>query len=160
MGSDSKSILFPCPRCGTGRGEGGLRCPSCGWHPDAIASVAPKPPVKPTARPYSMKVATLIGCLTILPCAYIVLFFLAILGMVSGFIDPSEATFVRLFFMHFGMILVSWCLVGFYVVHLVSRSDVDSNQKALWAVVLLLANLFAMPFYWYLHIWKPASAGE
>lgn len=29
-------ILFPCPSCGVGRGQGGIACFECGWDPDAV----------------------------------------------------------------------------------------------------------------------------
>jgi type II secretory pathway component PulM len=34
---------------------------------------------------------------------------------------------------------------------------VSADKKALWAVVLFLGNIFAMPVYWYLYLWRPLS---
>ena len=31
-------------------------------------------------------------------------------------------------------------------------------MKALWAIVLFLGNIFAMPVYWYLYIWKGSQS--
>ncbi len=39
--SSPETVLFPCPRCGTGRGEGGVPCKQCGWDPNA--PIAPNP---------------------------------------------------------------------------------------------------------------------
>jgi len=43
-------------------------------------------------------------------------------------------------------------LVAVYVVHLFTTDRVPQEKKALWAVVLLAANAFAMPAYWYIYI--------
>lgn len=44
-------------------------------------------------------------------------------------------------------------LTVFYLTH-VLRSRFKTDEKALWALVLLMANAFAMPVYWYLYIWR------
>ncbi len=31
---------------------------------------------------------------------------------------------------------------------------VEGDKRAVWAVVLFLGNLVAMPVYWYTHIWR------
>jgi hypothetical protein len=37
----------------------------------------------------------------------------------------------------------------------VFRNDrVDKDKKVLWAVVLFMGNMIAMPIYWYLYIWR------
>ncbi len=38
-------------------------------------------------------------------------------------------------------------LTVFYIVHVFRTDRVPADKKALWAVVLFLGNLLAMPFY-------------
>ncbi|HTS83254.1 MAG TPA: hypothetical protein VMH40_21840 [Myxococcaceae bacterium] len=51
-------------------------------------------------------------------------------------------------------------LLVVYIVDVFRNPRVRNEQKALWAVVLFLGNVFAMPVYWSLHVWpEPASGG-
>lgn len=50
-------------------------------------------------------------------------------------------------------------LMALYIVHVFRTDRVPADKKALWAVVLLLGNLFAMPIYWYFYIWPRADEG-
>ena len=65
-----------------------------------------------------------------------------------------------LFVMHFVAIILTWCLIGFYIYYLFKTDHVKQDQRALWAVVLLLANILVMPVFWYLYIWKPAESAS
>jgi hypothetical protein len=145
-------VLFPCPRCGTSRGEGGVACKQCGWDPNVVST-----PTKPKAEPYSKLAATIIGFLTLLPVAYIFFFFAVMLIFVAGSGGPNEGSFMFLFVMHFAVIILTWCLIGFYIYYLFKTDHVKQDQKALWAVLLFLGNMLAMPVFWYLYIWKPAE---
>jgi hypothetical protein len=50
--------------------------------------------------------------------------------------------------------LVIAALTVFYIVNVFRNERVVKDQKVLWAVVLFLGNVMAMPIYWYLYIWK------
>ncbi len=152
--ASSEPILFPCPRCGTGRGEGGISCKQCGWSPDA-ASTPAKP--KPKSEPYSKFTAMIIGFITLLPFAYMFFFFAVMAIAVSGAGSPNQGSFTFLFIMHFAVTILTWSLIGFYIYCLFKTDHVKQEQKALWAVVLFLGNILAMPVFWYLYIWKPAE---
>lgn len=150
--SSPEPVLFPCPNCGTGRGKAGVPCNQCGWDPEAIHVQA-----KPRSEPYSRFTATLIGFLTLLAIAYIFFFFAVLLIAVSRAGAPDEGSIMFLFFMHFAVIVLTWCLIGFYIYYLFKTDHVKQDYKALWAVVLFLGNMLAMPVFWYLYIWKPAD---
>jgi hypothetical protein len=49
-------------------------------------------------------------------------------------------------------------LMAFYIVNVFRNDRVDKDKKALWAVVLFMGNMIAMPIYWYLYIWREAPA--
>ena len=35
---NDQPVLFPCPKCGTGRGRGGIACTGCGYEPEPTSS--------------------------------------------------------------------------------------------------------------------------
>ncbi len=65
------------------------------------------------------------------------------------------------FFGSFAAQMLVWLLVLaliiFYIVHLFTTDRVRQDKKALWAVVLILGNFFAMPVYFYLYVWHDPS---
>lgn len=94
---------------------------------------------------------------TLLPLAYLCffvfsIFFFVISGPNS---DPLGDRIWVLFLIHIACMFWVWGLLAFYLVHLFKTDVVAKEQKALWAVVLFLGNMLAMPVYWYLYIWRP-----
>jgi len=55
-------------------------------------------------------------------------------------------------------VVTSYCLVAVYIIYLFKTDHVAKDKKALWAVVLFLANLVAMPVFWFLYVWRPLSS--
>ena len=98
-----------------------------------------------------------VGILTVLPVAYVFLFFVVILFVFVGAGNPSHGSFMLLVVMHFGVMVLTWCLIAFYIFFLFTTDYVKQDHKALWAVVLFLGNMFVMPVFWYIYIWKPAD---
>lgn len=99
--------------------------------------------------------AILLGGATLLPFLYMIAF--------AGFVfspqmlrtlDSNDA-FQRLFLIHIAATLAIMGLIAFYVVYLYRTPHVPADKKALWAVILFMANMFAMPLFWYLYVWKP-----
>ena len=90
---------------------------------------------------------------TVIPLAYMALLFISMLllgalGLVVPYFVLSE--FYVLF------VLWSWGLIAFYLVYLFRTDVVPRDKRALWAVVLILANLLATPFFWY-HYMRPEA---
>lgn len=48
-------------------------------------------------------------------------------------------------------------LIALYIYNVFKNDRVHKDKKALWAVVLFLGNIVAMPIYWYLYIWRQDS---
>lgn len=46
-------------------------------------------------------------------------------------------------------------LLAIYIVNVFKNNTVESDKKALWAIVLFFGNIISMIVYWALHIWKP-----
>jgi hypothetical protein len=105
----------------------------------------------------------LLGIATIWPLIYMVLFigsiFLTIFftgGGSSG--SGMPIFFIILIAFHFLTILWIWALIVFYMVNVFKNDRVDKDKKVLWAVVLFMGNVIAMPVYWYLYIWPEGGA--
>lgn len=45
-------------------------------------------------------------------------------------------------------------LTVFYMVNVFRNDRVEKDKKVLWAVVIFMASVIAMPIYWYLYIWR------
>jgi hypothetical protein len=107
-----------------------------------------------------------VGALTVLPLIYLAGFIVLMFGMVffEAVSSRPQATgfplgFALLFLVHLAFMLLVFALMVFYVVHLFRTTEVGADKKALWAVVLFLGNMFAMPVYWYLYLWRPIQKG-
>ena len=112
----------------------------------------------------SRPVALLVALFTLTPWAYFVFFmthFMATFAEVSSAQSQPPEQFFRDFNLVFRLQLLMMALLvallAFYVVHLFRTDRVPADKKALWAVVLFLGNLFAMPVYWYLYMWPKAE---
>ena len=76
--------------------------------------------------------------------------------------EPADWVFVALFgsiALQLLVLLLTLALVAFYMVHIFRTDRVEHDKKALWAVVIFLGNMFAMPVYWYLYVWQEPRRG-
>lgn len=100
----------------------------------------------------------LLGAATIWPFIYIILFMVFILSTILTRGGAGEgvgpALKLTAFAIHLLTILWIWALLAFYMVNVFKNHRVDQDKKVLWAVVLFMGNVFAMPVYWYLYIWR------
>ena len=101
----------------------------------------------------------LLGLATFWPAAYMMLFFVFIFSAIllsggGGDAAGPPTAFVLIFALHLLTMLIITGLTIFYIVNVFKNERVEKDKKALWAVVLFLGNVVAMPIYWYLYIWK------
>ena len=78
--------------------------------------------------------------------------------MTSQSYEATKSQFDLIFRIQLVAILVSWGVVASYLVYLFKTNYVPSEKKALWAVVIFLGNVFAMPVFWYLYVWRPIGS--
>jgi hypothetical protein len=107
----------------------------------------------------SKTLKVLLGLVTLWPAAYIILFFAFVFStIVSGGGNPVNPPleFILIFVLHLFTMLVIAALTVFYIVNVFRNQRVEKDKKALWAVVLFMGSVIAMPVYWYLYFWKPA----
>jgi hypothetical protein len=100
-----------------------------------------------------------LGLLTAVPAVYVVLFAVLIARTVlwgaTG--DPRAATMpVRmadLMWVHLAVMVLLVGLEIFYFLYLFRTDRVPPDQRAKWAVALLVVNIAAMPLFFFLHVW-------
>jgi hypothetical protein len=101
---------------------------------------------------------TLLGGATLLPLLYMIVFMgfmiLAFGASVSGNASEPPINFSVLFGLHLSIMVLSVGLTIFYIVNVFKNDQVEKDKKVLWAVVLFLGGIIAMPIYWYLYFWK------
>ena len=110
--------------------------------------------------------AILLGLATLVPVVHMVVTMVVMMGIIaySALADPEalESTPIDLIFglvfaFHFLSIFLVFGLLIVYIIHLFHSDRVPQDKRALWAVVLFLGNVFAMPVYWYIYI-RPRDA--
>ncbi len=104
--------------------------------------------------------AITLGIFTAWPFVFLVIFTVAMFATFLSDISSSaaEPEPPLLFFLVIPLqlltMLVVFILVIIYVVFLFRTETVSQDKKALWAAVLILGNMIAMPVFWYLYVWK------
>jgi hypothetical protein len=109
-----------------------------------------------------LKVA--LGLLTAVPVVYVVLFAALIARLVlwraSG--DPRGATMpipmAHLMWVHLAVMVLVIGLETFYLLYLFRTDRVPPDQRAKWAVALLVVNVAAMPVFFGFHVWPERAA--
>jgi hypothetical protein len=104
-----------------------------------------------------------IGVLTAWPVLYVFVFFGFIAATIIGMSRAADGggshssgppvAFLVLMAAHLATMLLMIGLIGFYIVYLFKTDRVPQEMKALWAVVLFLGSIFAMPIFFYLCVW-------
>jgi hypothetical protein len=97
---------------------------------------------------------------TLWPIIYSIAFIVFVLSrfiLASSYSYPQselEAAIYLISVLHPLTIIIIVVLLVVYIRNLFKNNHVSRDKKALWAVVLFLGNIFAMPIYWYLYIWN------
>ena len=94
---------------------------------------------------------------TLAPFAYFIFFISYMTGMDHASHAVVEAQFNFMFRLHIAAMLGIWVLIAAYIVYLFKTDHVPVEKRALWAVVLFLGNMVAMPFFWYFYVWRPLN---
>ena len=108
----------------------------------------------------------LLGLATLWPFIYMIFFFAYIFSMILWAPRADAETESSAFPVLFGILMVVhvftmlW-IVGLTIIYMVDvfkNERVEKDYKVLWAVVIFMGNMFAMPIYWYLYIWREPPA--
>ena len=104
-----------------------------------------------------------IGILSFLPIILLLVFLFMIFSMFPTFFqwdkyDPAPqevfSAFAPLFFLGFGMAILSIGLLIFFILHMLRHKGMDSTERIIWILVFLFAGIVGYPIYWYMRIWK------
>ena len=105
----------------------------------------------------------LAGFLSFLPiimvAGFFILMFLFFNRMAEFRGDESRpfemfSMFGRLFIAEIIMFLISIGVLLFFIIHLSRNKGMESTEKAIWVLALVLGNVICYPIYWYMKIWK------
>jgi len=103
--------------------------------------------------------ALLLLFFSLLPFLYVIFFFSFFIGtfvkITNNQPDDINALFYIIFPIHLGIMIEIIVLLVIYIKDVFKNENIEESKRALWAIVLFMGNLIAMPIYWYIHIWKP-----
>jgi hypothetical protein len=102
----------------------------------------------------------LLGIVTIWPFLYMLIFFAFIIYMFMGMWrggNIDEKMFWSIFPVHILAMLITMGLLTYYIVNLYGSNRINKDTKIIWAIVLFMGNMIAMPVYWYLYIWRESK---
>ena len=104
--------------------------------------------------------ALILGIFTLIPILYIIffisVFFHMFLNTVNSTNTESSINLFKIILpLHLSTMILVIVLLVIYIVNVFKNDTIESNKKALWAIVLFFGNMISMIVYWILHIWKP-----
>ena len=103
----------------------------------------------------------ILGVVTIWPLMYIPIF----IGFIFSFIfslsvqdNPSfPGFFLVVFPLHFLTMIVALGTLIFYLIDVYKSKKLTSDNKILWAILVLIGGSIGMVAYWYINVWKIPS---
>jgi hypothetical protein len=97
----------------------------------------------------------MLGIATFIPAIYVVLFSgMVIFGLTTSW-EPPPTFVVVMVVAHLACIVLLIGLFIYYALHVSKNDRLTPDQKAIWIALLFIANVVAMPFYWYNYISCP-----
>jgi hypothetical protein len=68
------------------------------------------------------------------------------------------AGLVALFAVHIITMILILALIALYIILALKSDHLDQTTRIVWVLLLYMLNMFVMPVYWYLYIWRAAPA--
>jgi hypothetical protein len=99
----------------------------------------------------------LLALATIWPLIYMV-FFIGVIFLNLFMGDNQGFIWAIIIPLHLLTMLWIIALTIWYMVNVFRNDRVNKDMKVLWAVVLFMGNVIAMPIYWYLYIWQDSPS--
>jgi hypothetical protein len=95
------------------------------------------------------------GAFTLAPLLF--LLYMVVFHTPPQLAGPAEADAYSVLKFRLGgaVVIGGWLLVASYIAYAVKSRHVPSTKRALWAGVLFFGNMFAMPVFWFLYVWRP-----
>lgn len=96
----------------------------------------------------------LVAGATLWPILYMFIFMgAAVSAIIFGESEPAALCAI-IIPLHLLTMLLILGLMTYYIVNVFRNDRIKPDMKALWAIVLFMGSVFAMPIYWYLFIWR------
>ena len=102
-----------------------------------------------------------LGILTFSPLLYIVFFvffmFISMFFSMSGNHDHGPGPFMFfpfIFLLHMLAMLLILALWIYYLIHVTRNQALDSNNKTMWILIIVLGSFIGSIAYFYVNIWK------
>ncbi len=92
--------------------------------------------------------------LTLLPIIYFIffVFFVTSLDQNQPAVELNDQL-KSMFYLHIASMSLLAALIVSYLVYLFKTRAVPKDKRAMWAVVLIAGNMFAIPFFWFFYVW-------
>jgi hypothetical protein len=99
----------------------------------------------------------------LLPAVFVIIFIVALSG---GYMDAKQELLASedpvLLILPLGGLMLSILIASFlgvailvyYLIHIINNPRLDSNQRLMWAFVVLLAGTIGRLVYWLFQIWR------
>jgi hypothetical protein len=117
-------------------------------------------PSSPFSWRASRAVVLLVGVATAWPLAWCAFFIAIVASVFLGDSFPDDGDFEVLIIGHLLTALLLLLTTVGLACDVFANPSVPEHRRALWLVVLLLAQVVAAPAYWYRHLWRPVSAAR
>jgi len=101
----------------------------------------------------------MLGVLSIWPALTVVIFMALMIAFTvySAEVETAEnLNHYQCFLMSFlaaGVVLGYIVMIG-YIVHIFKGDHVPPKRRHLWLIVLLMGQMWTLPAYWYVYIWR------
>ncbi len=100
-----------------------------------------------------------LGLITLVPLAYLAVYLYVLFPQLEDLFGKNPARYDELFnmvlWLHLGTMLLFLLLLAFYVRQARRSPHVPNPRRGRWVALLVIGNMFAMPVFWYLYIWRP-----
>ena len=105
-----------------------------------------------------------VGVFTLWPVIYAILFisFIVALVFVPSVRGSSESNDINsftvlIFLLHGLTIFTVFGLLVFYIIHIMTNTKLESVERLIWIIVIIMVGFVAMPIYWYVHVLKDGT---
>lgn len=135
--SSNKSELFPCPKCGTGRGQAEASCPNCGWNPNPLPATPTRiAPTKTKSHSSGHRTFGIVAIIIGVPLTLSGLMFLLTSTMIRTPDLPFSVTIAPLVQIAMGLLAV---LSGFLSMH--------ENNLSKWLFIFSIVGVILNMVY-------------
>jgi len=99
--------------------------------------------------------ALALGVVTLVPVLYFMVFVCVFVMLELRLVSREYDNFTLFALIHVTVVILNFMLIGLYLLHAHRNTHLSEDKRTRWLIAILIANVFAMPIYWYKHM-RPA----